>query len=142
MSGVEDAFQEAARGNLTEVKVVLTSVVAALAVYQLLLISVVYGKVRPPFLAGGPAGLTHRASGDAIVVLIVAIGAICLSYGELEDDATVHAVAGWALVVVLALKIVVVRWWHAAGRLLPVLGISIFSLLVLTWMTTARPFLL
>lgn len=141
MVGVEDALQRWTNGNLTEVKVVLTSVLAALAVYQLLLISVVYGKLRPSFLAGGPAGLTHRASGDAIVVLIVVIGGICLSYGELEDDATVHAIAGWALVGVLGLKIVVVRWWHAAGRLLPVLGSTVFALLVLCWMTTARPFL-
>lgn len=138
---MEDALQEATRGNLTEVKVVLTSVVAVLAVYQLLLISVVYGKVRPPFLAGRAAGLTHRASGDAIVVLIVLVGAACLSYGEVEDDAGLHAVAGWALAVVLGLKIVVVRWWHAAGRLLPVLGIAVFSLLVLIWLATVRSFL-
>lgn len=139
---MEDALQRWTNGNLTEVKVVLTSVVAALAVYQLLLISVVYGKVRPPFLAGRPAGLTHRASGDAIVVMIVLVGAACLSYGEIEDDAGLHAIAGWALVVVLGLKIAVVRWWHAAGRLLPVLGIAVFSLLMLIWVATVRSFLL
>lgn len=138
---MEQVFQDWARGNLTEVKVVLTSVLAALAVYQLLLATVIYGRVRPAFLGAGPAALTHRTSGDAIVVLVVLVGAVCLSYGELEDDATVHAIAGWALAGVLALKIVVVRWWHAAGRVLPLLGIALFSLLVLCWMTTARPFL-
>jgi hypothetical protein len=139
---VEDELQRWTHGNLTEVKVVVTSVVAALAVYQLLLISVVYGKVRPAFLTARPAGLTHRASGDATVVLIVLVGAACLSYGEVEDDAGLHAIAGWALVAVLGLKIVVVRWWHAAGRFLPVLGLTVFSLLMIIWLATVRSFLL
>ena len=138
---MEAFFQDLTRGNLTEVKVALTSVLAALAVYQVLLATVIYGRLRPSFLGAGPAAVTHRTSGDAIVVLLVLVGAACLSYGELEDDATVHAVAGWALAAMIVLKIVVVRWWHAAGRLLPVLGISIFALLTLCWMTTARPFL-
>ena len=38
------------QGNPTEVKVVLASVATALAIYQLVLIAVVYRKVRPPFL--------------------------------------------------------------------------------------------
>ncbi|MDX8153666.1 DUF6529 family protein [Patulibacter brassicae] len=138
---MEDLLQRLTNGNLTEVKVALASVVAALAVYQLVLAAVVYGRLRPAFLGSGPAALTHRASGDAIVVLVVLVGIACLSYGELEDDASIHAVAGWALAAVLVLKIVVVRWWHAAGRLLPYLGTTLFALLALTWATTARPFL-
>jgi hypothetical protein len=35
-------------------------------------------------------------------------------------------VAGTALLAVLALKIAVIRRWHALGRFLPVLGISAF----------------
>jgi hypothetical protein len=38
-------------------------------------------------------------------------------------------------------KIVVLRWWHAAGRFLPVLGISVFLLLTATWLSTAGVFL-
>ena len=53
---MEDLVQTLTRGNATEVKVVLASVAAALAGYQLLLIAVTYGKLRLPFLAGGPAG--------------------------------------------------------------------------------------
>lgn len=138
---MEELLQRLTNGNLTEVKVALASVVAALAVYQLVLAAIVYGRLRPAFLGAGPAALTHRASGDAIVVLVVLVGIACLSYGDLEDDATIHAVAGWALAAVLVLKIVVVRWWHAAGRLLPYLGTTLFALLALTWVTTARPLL-
>lgn len=68
---MEDLVESLARGNVTEVKVLLASVALALAVYQLVLIAVGYGKVRPPFLDAGPATRAHRASGDAIVVLVV-----------------------------------------------------------------------
>jgi Family of unknown function (DUF6529) len=139
---MEDLVERLARGNVTEVTVVLTTVVMALAVYQLVLIAVGYGKLRPRFLGAGPASKAHRASGDTIVVLILVVAAMCATYfGLEEDDAAFHAVTGAALVAVLALKIVVIRWWHAAGRFLPVLGITVFLLLAATWLSTAGSFL-
>ena len=136
MTRVEDLV----RGNPTEVKVVLASVATALAVYQLVLISVVYRKLRPSFLDAGPAAWTHRASGDTIAVLLIVVAIMCLSYFGLEDNAF-HAVTGFLLLVVLAVKVVVIRWWHAAGRFLPALGLSVFMLLVATWASTAGAFL-
>jgi hypothetical protein len=125
------------RVEVTEVKVVLTSVAFALAVYQLVLIAVGYGKLRPPFLAAGPAAKAHRASGDTIAVLLIVVAVMCASYfGLEEDDALFHAITGGILLAVLALKVVVLRWWHAAGGFLPVLGISVFVLLGLTWVST------
>jgi hypothetical protein len=56
---------------------------------------------------------------------------MCLSYFGLEDG-SFHAVTGALLLAVLALKIVVLRWWHAAGRFMPVLGIRVFLLLAAT----------
>jgi Family of unknown function (DUF6529) len=76
---MEDLVERLARGNVTEIKVMLTSVALALAVYQLVLISVGYGKLRPRFLQPGPASRTYRASGDAIVVLLVVVAVMCLS---------------------------------------------------------------
>jgi len=138
---VEDLVERLARGNVTEVKVVVTTVALALAVYQLVLITVVYGKARPSFLGAGPAAQTHRASGDAIAVLLIVVALMCVSYFGLEDGAAFHAVAGAALLAVLAVKVVIIRWWHAAGRFLPVLGISVFLLLGATWASTAGAFL-
>ena len=128
------------QGNPTEVKVVLASVATALAVYQLVLAAVFYRKLRPRFLDSGPAAWTHRASGDTIAVLLIVVAVMCLSYFELEDSAF-HAVTGFLLLAVLAFKVVVIRWWHAAGRFLPVLGITVFALLVTTWASTAGAFL-
>jgi hypothetical protein len=138
---VEDLVGDIARGNVTEVKVVLASVVMALACYQLFLIAVGYRKVRPAFLAPRPASLAHRAVGDAIVVMVVVVALMCLSYFGYGEDRTVHAVAATALLAVLALKIVVVRWWHGLGHLLPFLGVSVFGLLAVTWLTSAGDFL-
>ena len=128
------------RGNPTEVKVVLASVATALAVYQLVLAAVFYRKLRPSFLDAAPAAWTHRASGDTIAVLLIVVAIMCLSYFGLEDGAF-HAVTGFLLLLVLGLKVVVIRWWHAAGRYLPVLGLSVFVLLVTTWASTAGAFL-
>jgi hypothetical protein len=123
------------------VKVVLASVALALAVYQLVLIAVGYGKLRLRFLEPRPASAAHRASGDAIAVILVVVAFMCVSYFGLEDDAAVHVVAGSALLAVLALKIAVVRWWHSMGRFLPALGIAVWALLALTWVTSAGRFL-
>ena len=135
--GMESLF----RGNVTEVKVVLASVALALAGYQLVLAAVGYRKLRPRFLAPRPAFRAHRASGDTIAFLLVLVAVLCVSYFEIEDDAAFHAVTGAVLIAVLALKVVVIRWWHAASRFLPALGITVFVLLAVTWASSAGAFL-
>jgi len=138
---MEDAVETLTRGNVAEVKVVLASVALALAVYQLVMIAVGYGKLRVPFLATPPAFQAHRAVGDMIALLLLCTGVMCVSYYGFEDDKLVHAVAGSALLGVLALKISVVRRDFGLGRFLPVLGITVFTLLAVTWATSAGAFL-
>lgn len=138
---MEGLIDSVTRGNPTEVKVLLASVALALAVYQLVLIAIGYGKLRPRFLAAAPASRTHRAVGDTIAVLLVVTALMCVGYFGLEDDASLHMIAAIALLSVLALKIAVIRWWHVLGRFLPALGISVWLLLALTWVTSAGDFL-
>ena len=145
---MEDFVEQLARGNVTEVKVVLASIVVALAVYQVFLMAVVYGRLRLPFLASRPASFTHRATGDTIVFITLVIAFMCLSYFGIEDGesneetrAALHVVFGSTLLGVLALKIVVVRWWHRMGKWLPALGVTVFLLFTLTWLTSAADFL-
>ena len=114
---MEDLIEELTRGNVTEVKVILASVVLALAVYQLLLAAVAYGWVRLPFLESHPASWAHRASGDAIVVLTVLVAVACVSYYgfEFEDEGGAHAIFGAILLGVIALKVIAVGY----GRVRP-----------------------
>jgi hypothetical protein len=57
---MEDLLDTLTRGNPLAVKTVLASVMFALAIYQLILATVGYGKLRPRFLESGPAFLTKR----------------------------------------------------------------------------------
>jgi hypothetical protein len=138
---VEDLVEELTRGNVTEVKVVLASVVLALACYQLVLIAVGYGKLRPSFLQADPASKAHRAAGDTIVVVVCVVALMCISYFGFEDDYTLHVVSAIGLLVALTLKIAVLRFWHGLGRFLPYLGVAVFVLMALTWLTSAGSFL-
>ena len=138
---MEDLVQTLTRGNVTEVKVVLASVAAALAVYQVVLIAVGYGKMRLHFLAPAPAARAHRASGDAILVIAILVAVMCLSVFGFDDDGGAHAIAGVALLSLIAVKVVIVRRGRASGRYLPLLGISVFVLFALTWATSAGEFL-
>ncbi|HWM64571.1 MAG TPA: DUF6529 family protein [Solirubrobacterales bacterium] len=136
---LEQLIEDLTRGNVTEVKVVLASVVLALAAYQLLLAGVVYGRVRLPFLSPEAAAWTHRATGRVIVVLVAVVATMCLAFYGFEEGG-IHAVAGLVVLGVLAVKVLVVRLGRL-GRLLPVLGVSLAALLTIVWLTSAGDFL-
>ena len=137
---MEQLIQELTNGNVTEVKVILATVVMALAVYQLLLASVAYGRLRTRLLESGLASWTHRASGDVAPVLAVLVAVACISvYGFDEEGA--HTVFGIAVLAVLAAKVLAVRVGGALSRLLPYLGIGLFAALGGAWLTSAGEFL-
>jgi len=139
---VEDFVVDLTNGNVAEVKVILASVIAALAIYQLVLAAVGYGKVRLPFLANPAALRGHRAIGDTILVLAFVTAGMCLSVYGFEDDGGVHAVAGAIVLAVLTVKVCVVRSDSLKiGRLLPPLGLAVFVLFMITWATSAGNFL-
>ena len=149
---MDDLVDALTRGNVSQVKTVLASIVMALAVYQVFLMAVGYGKVRLSFLKGRAASFAHRSIGDSIVLITLLVAYMCLSYFEVEDGieyardgetarATFHVIAGFLVLGALALKIVVVRWWHSMGRFLPAIGLSIFGLLLVTWITSTGNYL-
>ena len=137
---MEDLIESLTRGNVTEVKVVLASVVLALAVYQLVLAAVSYGKVRPRFLESGPATWAHRAGGDTILVFAVLVAVACVSFYGFEEGGA-HAVFGCLVLAALAAKVIAVRVGGSSSPLLPWLGIALFGLFAATWLTSAGDFL-
>ncbi len=149
---MDDLVEQLARGNVAQVKVVLASVIVGLALYQVLLMAVGYGKLNVPFLKPKAASLAHRTVGDAIVALTAVVAFMCLAYFGISDGiehardeesfrAGVHVFSAFMLLGVLTLKIVVVRWWHSMGRFLPLLGLSVLALFLLTWATSAGNYL-
>jgi hypothetical protein len=139
-------------GNVPQVKTVLASVAVVLAVYQVAMMAVGYGKLKLPFLKPKAASFAHRSVGDAIVPITVLVGWMCLAYFGIEDGieyaadgettrAALHVVFGSLLLLVLSLKVIVVRWWRSMDRFLPQLGLSVFGLFALTWATSAGDYL-
>jgi hypothetical protein len=104
------------------------------------LISVGYGKVRPPFLNSPSASFAHRAVGGTIATLLGVTAVMCVSYFGFEGNGA-HIAAAIALLAVLALKIAIIRRCHSLGHLLPVLGTLVLVLLAVTWLTSAGDFL-
>lgn len=137
---MEGLIDDLTRGNVTEVKVVLATVVAALAVYQLVLAAVSYGKVRPRVLESGPATWAHRAVGDTLLVLAVLVAVACIAYYGWEEGGA-HAVFGCLVLGALAAKVLAVRIGGSSSPLLPWIGIALFGLLIATWWTSAGDFL-
>lgn len=137
---MERLIEDLTRGNVTEVKVVLATVVLALAAYQLVLAAVSYGKLRTRLLESGPATWAHRASGDTILVLAVLVAAACISFYGFEDGGA-HAVFGCLVLAALALKVLAVRFGGSSSPLLPWLGAALFVLFTATWLTSAGDFL-
>lgn len=134
-------FDSLTDGNVTPVKVVLASVALGLAVYQLVLAAVAYGKVRPSVLSSRVASLAHRSSGDVIAFLLVFVSLACLAEYGWDEDGRDHAVYGAALMAVLGCKVLVVRFGLGLGRALPLLGVALFVLLSLTWGGSALDYL-
>ncbi len=149
---MDQFVDEVTRGNVSQVKTVLASVVLALAGYQVLLMAVGYGKIRVPFLKPKAASLTHRAVGDAAVAVGIFVAFLCYSYfgvgdgieharGEETVRATIHVVAGSLFVVAVVAKVIVVRRYRRLDRLLPAIGLTLFALFSIAWLTSAGNYL-
>jgi hypothetical protein len=149
---MHDLVERLTNGHVAEVKIVLTSIVTALALYQVALMTVGYRKIRLPFLKPKVASIAHRTVGDVIAPLTALVGLMCVGYfgvsegidhardGQ-EGTVLLHVVAGTALVSALAFKIIVVRRWHALSRFLPYLGVTVLGLFLVTWITSAGAYL-
>jgi hypothetical protein len=137
---VEQLIEDLTRGNVTEVKVVLATAILSLAFYQVLLAAVAYDWLKLPFLSSHSASWTHRASGDAILILTVVVAVMCISFYGFEEGGT-HAIGACVLLGLLATKVLAVRLGGRLGRFLPIIGVSVLLAFAITWLTSAGDFL-
>ena len=132
--------------TVIDMKVVVSTVIGALAVLQVIGALWMYGKLgvkAPPWL-----GKAHRISGATALLLSVFVAYHCLwalglESGTLENGekvptrTVVHGVLGCAVIGALVVKVVAVRSRRAPGWFLPVAGGLLFTLLVVVVLTSA-----
>jgi hypothetical protein len=132
--------------TVIDMKVVVTTVIAVLAVLQLIGALWLYGKLGmevPSWL-----GTAHRATGTVALVLAAFVAYHCLfalglESGTLENGeqvstrTVVHGVLGCFFIGAVVVKVVAVRSTQAPGWFLPVAGGLLFVLLVLVVLTSA-----
>lgn len=149
---MEDFVEAISAGHVTEVKIVLTTIVTALAIYQVLLMLVGWGWIRLKFFNPKAASFTHRSAGDAIATITLLVGLMCYGYFGISDGIDharegeegrvfFHVVTGFALLGLLAFKIAVVRWWKGLQRFLPVFGFGVLGLFLVTWWNSSGAYL-
>lgn len=128
-------------------KTAVSTVIAVLVVVQVVTALWIYGKlgIRVPSWLG----TAHRATGATALLLSLFVAYHCLWALGLEVPGTlpsghvvttrvfVHGLLGCAVVGAMAVKIVAVRSRRTPGWFLPVAGGLLFSLLVLTILTSA-----
>jgi hypothetical protein len=150
---MKELLRDLTGGQVTEAKVILSSVVVVLAAYQVFLMLVGYGKIRLSFLGPGPATRVHRAVGDTLLVLAAVLAFMCVvnfggyrgvskvAGGTEKVRVLVHVVTGTLLLAVLFTKVAVVRLWRQLDRFLPLLGGTIFACFLVIWVTSALDYM-
>jgi hypothetical protein len=132
--------------TVIDMKVVVTTIIGALALLQIIGALWMYGKLgiaAPPWL-----GKAHRISGTIALLLAVFVAYHCLfalglESGTLKDGqkvstrTVVHGVLGCAVIGAMVVKVVAVRSKRAPGWFLPVAGALLFTLLVAVVLTSA-----
>jgi hypothetical protein len=132
--------------TVIQMKVIATTLIAVLAVGQVLGALVLYGKL--PITAPSWLGRAHRISGVTTLVLAIFVAYHCLwalglEWGHLPEGekvstrAMVHGVLGCAVFGAAAVKVAAVRAKRAPGWFLPVAGGLLFTLFVAVILTSA-----
>jgi uncharacterized protein DUF6529 len=115
---------------------------AALVLVVLQLLSALWMWGRLPGAGPAPSWITpvHRWSGSIAFVLTLPVAFHCLwslGFGTTDARVVVHSIAGCAFYGAYAAKMLGVRLRGLPGWAVPVLGGTVFSLLVLAWLTAA-----
>jgi hypothetical protein len=132
--------------TVVDMKVVLSVVIGVLAVLQVVGALWIYGRLG--IEAPSWVGKAHRFSGTVVLVLAGFVAYHCLwtqglPTGTLENGEdvsariVVHGVLGCAVVGAAVVKVVAVRSRRAPGWFLPAAGTLLFSLLVISVLTSA-----
>jgi hypothetical protein len=126
--------------GILQMKAWLTSVAATLLVVQLVTALWMWGKLPRAGSAPPWASVLHRWSGTSAFVITLPVAFSCiwsLGFQTYSLRVVVHSVAGCLFYGAYAAKMLGLRLKGLPGWVLPVLGGSVLTLLVVLWLTAA-----
>jgi len=121
-------------------KVYLASAAAVIGLFQLATALRLYGKITFPRVAPSWLGMLHRVTGTVAFVLIAIVAYHCLwalGFQRSEPRLLFHSILGCFIFGAFTAKVIVVQAKGLPGWWLPVAGGSLFSALVLLWLSSA-----
>ncbi len=121
-------------------KVYLASAAGVIAIFQLLSALRLYGKISIPRRLPPWLGIVHRITGTVAFVLVVIVAYHCLwalGFQRSEPRLLVHSLLGCFLFGAFTAKVIVVQSSNLPGWWLPIAGGSLFTALVLLWLSSA-----
>lgn len=117
-------------------KIWLTTVVAALAIWQLFTALWMYGRL--PRAAPHWVARTHRATGWATFLVSLPVAYNCLwalGFQTYSPRVVIHSLLGCLLYGAFVAKVITVRSPRMPSWLLPVLGGTVFTIAIALWLT-------
>jgi len=136
-------LNDATGGNLLLWKVVLMSVVFALAGLQVAMAARFWGRSLVLSLSPGTAVKVHRYSGRLALTLAVIVALTCIvgPAGPLTPARVAwHTVLGIFVFVVLAVKFLLIKVLRQGDNMLPLIGSLLFLTFGALWFTTVADY--
>jgi Family of unknown function (DUF6529) len=121
-------------------KVYLASAAAVIALFQLATALRLYGKISFPRVVPSWLGMLHRVTGTVAFVLVVIVAYHCLwalGFQRYEPRLLFHSILGCFFFGAFTAKVIVVQSKNLPGWWLPLAGGSLFTALVLLWLSSA-----
>ena len=130
-------------GNLLLWKVILATIVIALAGLQVAMAAGFYEVASLPGIGPGTAARVHRISGRIALILAVVVAYTCLAGPAGPTSPTrvvLHSVFGTLVFVLLAVKFSLLKLTRAGGRAIPYVGIALFLTFGAIWATSVADY--
>lgn len=136
-------ISKAVGGDLLRFKVILATVVFALAGVQVILAARFFRKTTFPPVEPKSAARAHRWVGRVTLLLTVFIGMTCLLGPAGATSPTrvlLHSIFGTLLFALLAVKFTILRVAKKGGRYLPLVGSLLFLTFGAIWATSVADY--
>lgn len=126
--------------TVVDFKISLATFVGIMAIFQGLSAAVFYGWLKTPWPSADAAAFMHRWSGRIIVPAAAIVTVYCVrDIGPQTNPtrAAVHTVLGSMVFVILAAKLIILRFVPRLGSLVPVLGFAVMAAFIGLWLTSS-----